>query len=40
MHVQGMKTLLNDRDRNEVLDRLRKVHPDSQRRWGSSPLIR
>ena len=35
MHVQGMKTLLNDRDRNEVLDRLQKVRPDSQRRWGS-----
>ena len=30
-----MKTLLSPRDRNEVLDRLTKVRPDSQRRWGS-----
>ena len=35
MHVQQMRTLLNDRDRKEVLDRLSKVRPDSQRRWGS-----
>ena len=30
-----MKTLLNDRDRNEVLTRLSLLRPDSQRRWGS-----
>ena len=30
-----MRTLLNDRDQKELLDRLRKVRPDSQRRWGS-----
>jgi hypothetical protein len=30
-----MKTLLSPRDRNEVLDRLTKVRPDSQPRWGS-----
>jgi hypothetical protein len=35
MHVQQMRTLLNDRDQKEVLDRLSKVRPDSQRRWGS-----
>jgi Protein of unknown function (DUF1569) len=35
MHVQCMKTLLNDRDRNEVLHRLNRVRSDSQRRWGS-----
>ncbi len=35
MHVQLMKTLLNGRDRNEVLHRLSKVRSDSQRRWGS-----
>jgi hypothetical protein len=35
MHVQQMRTLLNDRDQKEVLDRLTKVRPDSQRRWGS-----
>src|SRR5229473_6129369 len=30
-----MKTLLSPRDRNEMLDRLSKVRPGSQRRWGS-----
>ena len=35
MHVQRMKTLLNDRDRNEVFHRLSRVRSDSQRRWGS-----
>jgi hypothetical protein len=30
-----MKTLLNIPDRNEVLDRLTGVRPESQRRWGS-----
>ena len=35
MHVQQMRTLLNDRDQKEVLDRLSKVRPDSQRRWVS-----
>ena len=30
-----MKTLLNDRDRDEILHRLSKVRLDSQRRWGS-----
>ncbi len=30
-----MKTLLSPRDRTEVLDRLTKVRPDSQRRWGT-----
>lgn len=30
-----MKTLLDDRDRDEVLHRLSKVRLDSQRRWGS-----
>ena len=30
-----MKTLLNDRDRNEILLRLGNVHPDSLPRWGS-----
>ena len=30
-----MKTLLNDRDRNEVLHRLSRVRSDSQRCWGS-----
>jgi hypothetical protein len=30
-----MRTLLNDRDQKEVLDRLSKVRPDRQRRWGS-----
>ncbi len=30
-----MRTLLNDRDRKEVLRRLNNVHPDSQSRWGS-----
>jgi hypothetical protein len=30
-----MKTLQNDRDQKEVLDRLSNVRPDSQRRWGS-----
>ena len=29
-----MKTLLNVRDRNEVLDRLTGVRSESQRRWG------
>jgi hypothetical protein len=35
MHVQQMRTLLNDRNQKEVLDRLSKVRPDSRRRWGS-----
>ena len=35
MHVQQMRTLLNDRDQKKALDRLSKVRPDSQRRWGS-----
>jgi hypothetical protein len=35
MNVQQMRTLLNDRDEKEVLDRLSRVRPDSQRRWGS-----
>jgi hypothetical protein len=35
MHLQHMRTLLNDRDQKEVLDRLSKVRPGSQRRWGS-----
>jgi hypothetical protein len=30
-----MKTLLSPRDRNEVLDRLTKVRPDSPPRWGT-----
>jgi hypothetical protein len=30
-----MKTLFNIPDRNEVLDRLTGVRPESQRRWGS-----
>ena len=30
-----MRTLLYDRDKKEVLDRLSKVRPDSQPRWGS-----
>jgi hypothetical protein len=30
-----MKTLFHDRNRKEVLDRLSKVRPDSQPRWGS-----
>jgi len=30
-----MRTLLNDRDQKELLDRLSKVRPDSQPRWGS-----
>src|ERR1700680_3902669 len=30
-----MKSLVNDRDRKEVLRRLNNVHPDSQPRWGS-----
>ena len=30
-----MKTLLSTADRNEVLDRLTGVRPESQRRWGS-----
>lgn len=34
MHVQQMRTLLNDRDQKEVLDRLSILRPDSQRRWG------
>jgi uncharacterized protein DUF1569 len=29
-----MKTLLNARDRTEVRDRLARVRPDAQRRWG------
>src|ERR1043166_4018983 len=29
-----MKTLANEHDRGIVLDRLRRVTPDSQRRWG------
>ncbi len=35
MRIQQMKTLLNDRDRKEVLHRLSKVRSDSKRRWGS-----
>jgi len=35
MHVQHMKTLLNDHDRNEVQVRLSTVRSDSQRCWGS-----
>ena len=35
MHAGQMRTLLNDRDQKEVLDRLSRVRPDSQRRWGS-----
>ena len=35
MHVRQMRTLLNDGDQKEVLDRLGRVRPDSQRRWGS-----
>jgi Protein of unknown function (DUF1569) len=30
-----MKTLLNVRDRNDVLGRLANVHPDSRPRWGT-----
>ena len=30
-----MKTLFNAADREKVLNRLKNVHPDSQRRWGS-----
>ncbi len=30
-----MKTVMNPRDRNEVLDRLTKVRPGSQPRWGT-----
>jgi len=30
-----MKTLLNARDRREVLERLAQVRPDAQRRWGT-----
>jgi hypothetical protein len=30
-----MKTLLNLRDRNEVLDRLARLRPDSRPRWGT-----
>ena len=30
-----MKTLLSPRDRKEVLDRIAKVRPDSQARWGT-----
>src|SRR5713226_8762460 len=30
-----MKTLLSPRGRKEVLDRLSKVRPDSQPRWGT-----
>jgi hypothetical protein len=30
-----LKTLLSPRDRNEVLDRLSKVRPDSQAQWGT-----
>jgi len=35
MHVHRMKTLLNDPDRSEVLDRLSRVRSDSPRRWGN-----
>jgi hypothetical protein len=35
MPAQLMKTLMDDRDRTNVLDRLRRVSPDSQPRWGS-----
>src|SRR5262245_10172000 len=30
----GMKTLANPRDREELLDRLESLRPDSRRRWG------
>jgi hypothetical protein len=30
-----MKTLLSPRDRNEILDRLNRVRPDIQPRWGT-----
>jgi hypothetical protein len=30
-----MRTLLNDRDQRELLDRVSKLRLDSQRRWGS-----
>jgi hypothetical protein len=30
-----MKTLANQRDEKEILERLAKVHVDSERRWGS-----
>jgi hypothetical protein len=30
-----MKTLLSPRDRNEVLNRLNKLHPDIQPSWGT-----
>ena len=39
MHVQQMRTLLNDRDQKEVMDRLSKVRPDSQRRWAKSSSV-
>ena len=29
-----MKTLANDSDKNALLERLRRIKPDSQRRWG------
>ncbi len=29
-----MKSFLNQHDKTEILERLRKVRPDSQRRWG------
>ena len=35
-----MRTLLNDNDRAEVLDRLRRVRPDSARRWGTLSAAR
>ena len=34
------RTLLNDNDRAEVLDRLRRVRPDSARRWGTLSAAR
>lgn len=29
-----MKNLLNSTDRSELIERLKKLHPDSQRNWG------
>ena len=33
-HLLRMKTIANDSDKNALLDRLRRVNPSSQRRWG------
>jgi Protein of unknown function (DUF1569) len=33
-HVSGMKTLLNPKDREEIITRLQAVRPTSQGRWG------